>query len=74
MIYEMFQDIPIYECDPDKNKDCEKTFCVFNIDAKGRECHCCISSDYEWDGKKARKVKHRNNLITKLTLSTRVNP
>lgn len=51
----------VYECNPDKNRSCLKTGCIFNIDARYRVCHQTANKKYEWfpEFDKARQVKHR---------------
>lgn len=51
----------VYECNPDKNRSCSKTGCIFNIDARYKVCHQTANKKYEWfpEFDKARQVKHR---------------
>lgn len=52
-----------YECDPDKNEECNKTGCIFNFSALYPVCHLTINEKYKWDGKKRREVKNRSKEI-----------
>lgn len=38
--------IVLYECDPEKNVQCEKTYCKFN--RKAKECVCDGTSNKEY--------------------------
>ena len=55
--------VKTYECDPDKNKECRKTNCMFNMDIVGSSgpCHRTTDPKYAWDGKTRRKFKRRTN-------------
>lgn len=49
-----------FECDPDKNETCGKSWCKFNSNAVNRECHLTFNINYKWDGKTERRVKERS--------------
>lgn len=51
----------IFECDPNKNKECDKSSCWFNKMAVLPVCHSTSHEAYKWDGKKKRKVKDRRS-------------
>lgn len=42
---ETISNIPVYLCDPEKNKECEKTLCQ-------KECFFTIDKKFSRDGKK----------------------
>lgn len=49
--------VETYECDPNKNKTCTKTACVFNPYSAYPCCHRTTNEKYKWDGKTDRKIK-----------------
>lgn len=50
----------VYECDPDKNTECNKTGCMYEKSSVYPVCHQTMHEEYAWDGKKTRKVKNRS--------------
>lgn len=50
------QNIPVYSCDPEKNTECDKRFCMHNINAIDKLCNHTTKEEYALEiGQKAQK-------------------
>lgn len=49
----------VFECDPDKNVECNKYCCRFNSASNCPYCSITFKEEYKWDGKTEREVKDR---------------
>ena len=56
----MFNKKNLYECDPEKNKDCKKTECMYNKVNPGK-CHLTSRKEFE----KTEEVKEEKKEVKK---------
>jgi len=53
----------VFECDPDKNVECNKYCCEFNSASGYPCCSITFKEEYKWDGKTEREVKDRTEEV-----------
>ena len=52
------QNIPVYSCDPEKNTECDKRFCMHNINAIDKLCNHTTKEEYALEiGQKAEEKR-----------------
>lgn len=65
------QNIPVYSCDPEKNTECDKRFCMHNINAIDKLCNHTTKEEYALEiGQKAEEKAYTPGRKKSVLIST----